>query len=187
MSGSGEKQHVAFFPGSFDPVTFGHLDVIRRGRRLFDRVVVGVGRNPGKVPLFSDVERLEMVRELVDGMVADEDDAAPVDVDGYEGLTVEHARAIGATALLRGIRNLSDLQSEVQQALTNRQIAGIETVFVVAGQDFAYTSSSLIRQVTAMGDDLDVLASMCPGSVIERLRKKKDAGHEVLRLLAEHE
>ncbi len=182
-----DTRHVAFFPGSFDPVTYGHLDVIRRGRRLFDRVVVGVGRNPGKVALFNGDERLTMVRELVDEMVQGETDASPVEVDGYEGLTVEYAREIGATALLRGIRNLSDLQSEVQQALTNRQIAGIETVFVVAGQDFAYTSSSLIRQVTAMGDDLDVLASMCPAGVIARLREKKEKGHEVLRMLAEHE
>lgn len=182
-----ERRHVAFFPGSFDPVTFGHLDVIKRGRRLFDRVVVGVGRNPGKVPLFSAEERLGMVRELALQMEKEDGDGAPVEVDAYDGLTVEHARAIGATALLRGIRNLSDLQSEVQQALTNRQIAGIETVFVVAGQDFAYTSSSLIRQVTAMGDDLNVLRSMCPLSVIERLRAKKASGSDVLKEIAEHE
>ena len=186
MSDRGAGGHVAFFPGSFDPVTYGHLDVIRRGRKLFDRVVVGVGRNPGKVALFTDDERAAMVTELVERMVREEPDAAPVDVDGYEGLTVEHARSIGATALLRGIRNLSDLQTEVQQALTNRQIAGIETVFVVAGQDFAYTSSTLIRQVTAMGDDLTVLATMVPESVIERLRAKKaEGGSDVLRKLME--
>lgn len=175
------------FPGSFDPVSNGHLDVIRRGRRLFDRVVVAVGRHPGKDPLFSPDERVAMLRELVSEIVAKEPDEAEVSVESFSGLTVDFAKSIGATVLLRGIRNLSDLQSEVQQALTNRQVAGLETAFVVAGQDFAYTSSSLIKQVTAMGRDLKALKSMVPPLVVELLRQKKKAGHPALERLVDRE
>ena len=186
MAPSTHMIHSAFYPGSFDPVTYGHLDVVKRGRRMFDRVVVGVGQNPAKESLFTQDERREMVQHEVDLMVRAEPDLAPVEVRSYEGLTVDSAREAGATVLLKGIRNLSDLQSEIQQALTNRQVGKLETAFVVAGQDFAYTSSTLIRQVTAMGDDLTVLATMVPESVIERLRAKKaEGGSDVLRKLME--
>jgi pantetheine-phosphate adenylyltransferase len=177
------REHLALYPGSFDPITYGHLDVVRRGRHLFDRIVVAVGRNPGKDSLFSVDERLSMVRTLIGEMVAAEPAAAPVSVQSFSGLTVDFANQIGATALLRGIRNLSDLQNEIQQALTNREVAGLETVFIVAGQDFAYTSSSLIRQVTAMGKDLNALASMVPALVIEQLREKKAQHHPALERL----
>lgn len=187
-AGTPAREHIALYPGSFDPITYGHLDVIRRGRHLFDRIVVAVGRNPGKDPLFSVDERLLMVRTLVTEMAAAEPNAAPVSVESFSGLTVDFARQINATALLRGIRNLSDLQNEIQQALTNREVAGLETVFIVAGQDFAYTSSSLIRQVTAMGKDMNALASMVPALVIERLREKKAQRHPALeRLLAKQD
>lgn len=179
-----QNRHIAFYPGSFDPVTFGHLDVIRRGRRLFDHLIVGVGRNPDKPSLFTGEERVEMIRELVDEMVREEPDAAVAEVRSYSGLTVDFATKVGARVLLRGIRNISDLQSEVQQALTNRQVAGLETAFVVAGQDFAYTSSTLIKQVAAMGRDLSVLESMCPRPVIERIAEKKRQNHPVLSQLA---
>lgn len=179
------RPHVAMFPGSFDPMSYGHLDVIRRGRRLFDRVIVAVGRNPGKDPLFSPDERVEMIQRLVREIVAQEPREAKVSVESFSGLTVDFARQMGATVLLRGIRNLSDLQSEVQQALTNRTVAGLETAFVVAGQDFAYTSSSLIKQVTALGRDLRALESMVPPLVVKLLRAKKDENHPVLaRLLS---
>ncbi len=167
-------KHLAVFPGSFDPITFGHLDVIERGRRLFDELVVAVGRNPGKDELFSLNDRVEMIRELVEDVVAGEPEGAPVRVEAFTGLTVDFARSVDATVLLRGVRNLSDLQNEVQQAVTNREVAGLETAFVVAGQSFAYTSSSLIRQITAMSEDLEMLSSMVPKLVIERLRKKRE-------------
>lgn len=176
--------HLAVFPGSFDPITFGHLDVIARGRRLFDELVVAVGRNPGKDELFSSAERVEMARELIEGLCASEPEAAPVRVEAFAGLTVDFARSLGATALLRGIRNLSDLQYEVQQAVTNREVADLETAFVVAGQSFAYVSSSLIKQITALGRDLGVLEPMVPAPVIERLREKKAARHPLLERLA---
>ncbi len=178
---------MAVYPGSFDPITLGHLDVISRGRRLFDRVIVAVGRNPGKDRLFSPDERVEMVEQLVGEIVAQEPDGAPVDVEAFHALTVDFARRTGATAILKGIRNLSDLQYEIQQAVTNREVAGLETVFIVAGQSFAYTSSSLIKQITAMGEDLSVLSSMCPELVIEKLREKKAAGAPLLRAIADSE
>lgn len=171
------------FPGSFDPITFGHLDVIQRGRRLFDELIVAVGRNPGKDQLFEPEERVEMAERLVAEMVATEPAGAAVSVRAFSGLTVDFARSVGATALLRGVRNLSDLQYEVQQALTNREVAGLETAFVVAGQTFAYTSSSLIKQITAMGRDLSALTTMVPPLVVERLKQKKDSRHPLLERL----
>lgn len=176
-------RHIAVFPGSFDPMTFGHLDVINRGRKLFDELVVAIGRNPGKDVLFSADERLGLATSLIAEMVEKEPHLAPVSVRGYSGLTVDFARSIGGTALLRGVRNLSDLQYEVQQAVTNREVAGLETAFVVAGQSFAYTSSSLIRQITALGEDLKALGGMCPPAVIDALRKKKEQRHPVLERL----
>lgn len=176
--------HLAVFPGSFDPITFGHLDVIARGRRLFDELVVAVGRNPGKAELFTPDERVDTIRALCAQMVADEPDGATVRVESFVGLTVDFAAQQKATALLRGIRNLSDLQYEVQQAVTNREVADLETAFVVAGQSFAYTSSSLIKQLTALGRDLDTaLRPMVPAVVIEALKKKKAEGHPALTRL----
>ncbi len=175
------------FPGSFDPVTYGHLDVIRRGRRLFDELIVAVGRHPGKDPLFTPDERVDMLERLTKEIERDEPGEARVRVESFSGLTVDFAREVGATVLLRGIRNLSDLQSEVQQALTNRQVAGLETAFIVAGQDFAYTSSSLIKQVTAMGEDLKALKTMVPPMVVAKLREKKKQGHPALVRLVDRD
>ncbi|MEM1424768.1 MAG: pantetheine-phosphate adenylyltransferase [Planctomycetota bacterium] len=167
------RTHTAVYPGTFDPPTFGHLDVIKRGRSLFDRVVVGVGHNPEKRTVFTIEERAEMLTELVVEMTDAEPELADVEVSIFEGLTVDFARRAGASALLRGIRNLSDVQNEIQQAVTNREVAQLETAFVVAGSTYAYTSSTLIRQVTAMGSDLHVLDAFVPPSVIARLQAKK--------------
>jgi len=175
--------HLAIYPGSFDPITYGHLDVIARGRVLFDELIVGVGRNPGKDPLFTAEERVEMTQALVREMAAARPLDAPVAVLPFSGLTVDFARSVGATVLLRGVRNLSDLQYEVQQAVTNREVAGLETAFVVAGQSFAYTSSSLIKQIAALGDDLTKLESMVPPRVVEALRRKKAERHPALEHL----
>lgn len=176
-------KHLAIYPGSFDPMTFGHLDVIARGRKLFDELVVGVGRNPGKDPLFTADERVEMAKGLVADLVRQHPEGANVTVRAFSGLTVDFARKVHASCILRGVRNLSDLQNEVQQAITNREVAGLETAFVVAGTSFAYTSSSLIRQITAMGNDLSALAAMVPPLVIERLAAKKAAKHPALERL----
>lgn len=178
---STDRSHIALYPGSFDPPTYGHLDVIRRGRRMFDRLIVGVGRNPDKSSLFTTDERVELIRLLAQQICQDEPEGAPVSVEPYEGLTVDAARQLGATILLRGVRNLNDMQYEAQQAVTNRELAGLETAFVVAGQSFAYVSSTLIRQVASMGSDLSVLSSMCPQPVIDALLEKKKNNHPLLQ------
>ncbi len=124
-----------------------------------------------------------MVQALIADLVRKTPGGAPVSVRPFAGLTVDFAREVNATVLLRGVRNLSDLQYEVQQAVTNREVAGLETAFVVAGQSFAYTSSSLIKQITAMGDDLSKLAPMVPPLVIEKLAQKKRERHPTLERL----
>ncbi|MHC4989821.1 MAG: pantetheine-phosphate adenylyltransferase [Planctomycetota bacterium] len=176
-------QHVAMYAGSFDPITLGHLDVLRRARRLFDQIVLGIGHNPGKQSLFGFDERVEMAQVLVSRLVEEEPDGASVSVRHYTGLTVDVARSMGACALLRGIRNLTDLTAEMQLALTNRQVADIETVFIVTGEAFAFTSSSLIRQIAAMGGSLERLRHIVPELVIERLEQLRSDPNNVLRSL----
>jgi pantetheine-phosphate adenylyltransferase len=156
------RRQVAVFPGTFDPVTNGHLDVIRRGAALFDELVVAVGENPEKASLFSQAERAEIIRSLLAGM-------AGVRVEMFSGLTVDFARKIGAAAILRGIRDISDLHFEFQVALTNRVVAGVETVFIMTNPQYAFTSSSLIKQIIRMGGDVSALV---PAEVLPRIKAK---------------
>ncbi len=178
------REHLAVYAGSFDPITNGHLDVLRRARRLFDRIVLAVGQNPEKPALFSSEERLETARVLVQEMIDKDPDGAPVSVERYSGLTVDFAQKARAAAILRGIRNITDLAAECQLAITNRQVADIETVFVVTGEAFAYTSSSLIKQVAAgLGESLDRLGTIVPPLVIEALKaKRRDPSNPLGRL-----
>ena len=178
------KPHVAIYAGSFDPITLGHLDVLQRARRLFDTLVLAIGDNPEKPALFSFEERLRMARSLVKEMVDNEPDGAPVQIDHYTGLTVDFAKRLDAAAILRGIRNITDLANECQLAITNRQVAGIETVFIVTGESFAFTSSSLIKQVAALGGSLDRLNTIVPPLVIEALKRKRDDPRNPLGRLA---
>ena len=159
----------AIYPGSFDPVTNGHLDVIRRGACLFDELVVAVSNNPDKREFFTMDERVEMVREL-----AREWDH--VRVEPNPGLTFKFAQSVRATALLRGIRDASDLRGEFQTALANRSLSGIETVFIMTGDQYALTSSSLIRQVVGLGGDVRSLKGLLPATVIKKLRHKQETG-----------
>ncbi len=161
------QEKIAVFPGTFDPPTLGHLDVIRRGRTLFDRLIVAIGRNPGKSELFPVGERLEMLRTLIA-------DVSQVSVEAYEGLTVELVKRRGAVAILRGLRNMTDLEYEFQLALTNRAVADVDTVFIMTNERFGFTSSSLIRQIAAMGGELDNLNGLLPVLVIERLKEYRD-------------
>jgi pantetheine-phosphate adenylyltransferase len=161
-----QPHRIGVFPGQFDPITNGHLDVIRRGVRLFDELIVGVGINPEKRELFTVDERVRMIRNLIS-------DTPAVRVEKYTGLTVDFVRRAKATALLRGIRDVSDLRYEFQLALANRTVGGVETVFIMAGEQYALTSSSLIRQVVALGGDVGQLSAILPDIVIDRLREKQ--------------
>jgi pantetheine-phosphate adenylyltransferase len=152
----------AIFPGSFDPITNGHLDVINRGIKLFDELIVAVGRSPVKNPLFTPEERVEMIAELIA-------DIPGVSVESFDGLTVEYAAKKKADAILRGLRSLTDVQYEFQLAMTNRAVAGIETVFVMTSEQYGFTSSTLIRQIATLGGDL---SSLVPENVYNRLKKR---------------
>jgi pantetheine-phosphate adenylyltransferase len=160
------SRKLAVFPGQFDPITNGHLDVIRRGVVLFDELIVAVGINPEKRELFSLDERVGMIKELVR-------DTPAIRVQSYTGLTVDFVRKVGAMAILRGIRDVSDLRYEFQLALANRAVGGIETVFIMTGDQFALTSSSLIRQIVSLGGNVDQLSGLLPDSVIERLKERQ--------------
>lgn len=161
-----QAQHkIGVFPGQFDPITNGHLDVIRRGVKLFDELIVAVGINPEKRELFTLDERVRMIRTLLK-------DEPGVRVEKYTGLTVDFVRQSRATAILRGIRDVSDLRYEFQLALANRAVGDVETVFIMAGDQYALTSSSLIRQVVALGGEIRQLKTILPEIVIERLRAK---------------
>ena len=170
----GMSEHVAIYAGSFDPITSGHLDVIARARCMFDRIVVGIGHNPDKQALFPSNERVGMAEKLVKELVDKNPTDAPVTVEQYSGLTVDFARDSGCVALIRGIRNVTDLANETQLAITNRQVADMETVFIVTGEKFAFTSSSLIRQIAALGGDVQRLHDTIPPLVIARLKALQD-------------
>jgi pantetheine-phosphate adenylyltransferase len=161
------KNKVAIFPGTFDPLTLGHLDIIDRGRKLFDHLIVAIGINPAKEHLFPVNERLSLVRALTRKF-------PDVSVEAYEGLTVQLVKRRGAAAILRGLRNLSDMDYEFRVALTNRKVAGVETVFIMSREEFGFTSSSLIKQIVMMGGNPRQLKALLPGPVIQRLTHYRD-------------
>ena len=158
------KNVRAIFPGSFDPITNGHLDVIRRSMKLFSKLIIAVGRSPVKNQLFTPAERVEMIAEIID-----KEKFIDVSVESYDGLTVEYANKIKADVILRGLRSLTDVQYEIQLAMTNRAVTGIETVFILTSEQYGFTSSTLIREVASLGGDL---SNLIPRNVQERLRKR---------------
>lgn len=164
-----EEWHVnlAVYPGSFDPVTFGHLDVIERSSALFDRLVVAVFQNPSKTPLFSQQERAEMIRESVGHL-------KNVEVDTPDGLLTEYARRRRARVIVKGLRAVSDFLYEFQMAMVNKYTAPeIETVFVVSSPQYSYLSSSIVRELAELGG---CLKGFVPLSVEQRLEEKYAAG-----------
>jgi pantetheine-phosphate adenylyltransferase len=156
---------VALYPGSFDPVTFGHLDIVRRAATVFDRVVVAVLRNPRKAPLLDEAARLASIREAVDQECGDIADR--VDVIAFDGLTVDVARERGAGFIVRGLRAVSDFESELQMAHTNRKMApGVDTVFFMTALEHSYLSSTLVKEIATFGGDV---SGMVPRAVARRL------------------
>ncbi len=162
------SSRIGLYAGSFDPVTLGHLDIIRRGARLVDKLIVSVGINPDKQPLFSPEERVEMLQTVLK-------DIPNVEVDCFEGLTVDHVHRRKAGVMIRGIRTVSDIESEFTMALTNRTLSpDIETIFLMASEKYSHISSTLIKQIAQMGKDhsLNHLEFFIPKEVIPRLMAK---------------
>ncbi|MDH6100515.1 pantetheine-phosphate adenylyltransferase [Anabaenopsis sp. FSS-46] len=142
---------IAIYPGSFDPITLGHLDIIRRGSRLFDLVIVAVLRNPNKVPLFTVQERLNQIRRTTQHLTN-------VEVDGFDGLTVKYAQQRHAQVLIRGLRAISDFEVELQMAHTNKTISTqIETVFLATSNEYSFLSSSVVKEIARFGGSVDHL------------------------------
>ena len=154
---------IAVYPGSFDPVTNGHCDVIRRGLRLFDKVIVAIARNGSKNPLFTIEQRLEMLRKSLNGMPG-------VEVDSFEGLLVDYVVKRQADAILRGLRAVSDFEYEFQMALMNRKLnKNVQTVFLMTGLRWIFISSSIIKEAARFGGDT---RGMVPDIVCEKLKEK---------------
>ncbi|HXG40560.1 MAG TPA: pantetheine-phosphate adenylyltransferase [Candidatus Limnocylindrales bacterium] len=185
--------NVAVYPGSFDPITNGHLDVIVRAAGVFDRLIVAVLENPRKAPLLSVAERVEIIRAATAGVdgrgpgggggersgaarsggdASGEDGRrrAPIEVEAFDGLTVEFCRARGARFIVRGLRAISDFESEMQLAHNNRKLAPeVDTVFFMTALEHAYVSSSLVKEIAAFGGDV---SAMVPPAAADRLRAR---------------
>jgi pantetheine-phosphate adenylyltransferase len=155
---------IAVYPGSFDPVHYGHIEVIRRAAKIFDRVIVAVAENVEKIPgAFPIEDRLGMLKEVVD-------DLPSVEVAAYDGLTVEFALARGATCLIKGLRAVGDFDYELKQSAMNRRLAPtLDTLLFIADPEYAFVSSSLIREVARLGGSVE---SICPPPVVRRLRAR---------------
>ncbi|MEY4630242.1 MAG: hypothetical protein RIQ81_362 [Pseudomonadota bacterium] len=157
------RGRTAIYAGSFDPVTLGHVDVISRAAKLFDRLVIAIGRNQSKPPLFSVDERIEMISQVCKKW-------PHVEVRSFTGLAVDFARKEGGLALVRGLRTEVDFVYEMQMALMNRHLSGdLETIFIPTAQEFGHVSSSLVREVASLGGDV---SSLVPPSVAKKISEK---------------
>ena len=155
--------HVAVYPGSFDPLTNGHLDIIRRGTRLFDRLLVAILENEGKSPLFTVAERVDLIKRCTESIPG-------VEVHSFSGLLVDFMRVHKATAVVRGIRAISDYEYELQMALMNRELNPMaETIFMLPAVEYTYVSSRLVKEVFRLGGDV---ARLVPPLVLESLRAR---------------
>jgi pantetheine-phosphate adenylyltransferase len=160
-------QVTAIYPGTFDPITNGHLDIIERGVRLFDRIIVALLKNADKEPLLPLDERIEIVRSVVGRF-------PNVTVESFDGLLVDYARERGAQAIVRGLRALSDFEYEFQMALMNRRLeAGVETVFMMPSEAYSYVSSRLVKEVAHLGGDV---TGLVPPEVVRRLKARYATG-----------
>jgi len=154
---------VAIYPGTFDPITNGHVDLIRRGLFIFDKVIVSVAPSPRKDPLFSVAERVEMVREATAGL-------AGVEVEIFEGLLVDHVVKKGAEVVIRGLRAVSDFEYELQMALMNRRLStNVETVFMMPSEEYSYLTSTVVKEVAGHGGSV---AGLVPEGALRRLKER---------------
>jgi len=153
----------AVYPGTFDPVTYGHLDVIKRGSKIFDELVVAVGHNPLKDPLFTINERMDMISKNTKNI-------SNIKVDSFEGMLTDYMKEMQTNVILRGIRTVSDFEYEFQRALTNRVLkTDIETVFVMTSQEYSFLNSSLIKEAVSLGGDI---SKFVPSDVEKLLQQK---------------
>ncbi len=164
-------QVTAVYPGTFDPFTNGHIDLVQRALRIFPRLIVAVARNPHKAPLFTLEERQAIIREAVGSL-------AGVELDTFDALTVDYVRKKGAQVILRGVRAVSDFESEFAMALMNRKISGeVETVFLMPNQAYTYLSSRLVKEVALLGGDVDDLVPPMAARLLkERATHNKSLG-----------
>ncbi|MFH0764576.1 MAG: pantetheine-phosphate adenylyltransferase [Candidatus Omnitrophota bacterium] len=158
-----KKVRTAIYPGTFDPVTYGHIDLIKRASKIFDKVIVAVAHNKSKGALFSVEERVAMLRDAVRGITN-------IIIDDFDGLVVEYAKKRGSNVMVRGLRMISDFEYEFQMALTNRKLAGdIETIFMMPHEDYSYVSSKLIKEAAALGADV---SKFIPRKAVAALKEK---------------
>ena len=163
------KPRIAVYPGTFDPITNGHLDLIERGSRLFDRVIVAILGNPDKTPLFSVQERESLIKEAIASM-------SNVTVETFNGLLVEYVRSRGAHAIVRGLRAVSDFEYEFQMALMNRRLdQDVETIFMMPSEAYSYLSSRLVKEVASLGGDV---SGLVPPHVARAITKRLSGGRE---------
>ena len=157
------KMKTAVYPGSFDPVTNGHIDVIERASKIFDNLIITVGDNPGKEPLFSREERVEMIREATK-------DIKNVIVEAFEGLLLDYLKKKGSKIIIRGLRAVSDFEFEFQRALMNRKVNGdVETIFIMTKEDYVFLNSSIIKEMAMFGGSVK---KFVPEVVEKRLKEK---------------
>ena len=170
MGRKGTGMIRAIYPGSFDPVTYGHLDIIKRSSELVDELIVGVLNNNAKSPLFSVEERVKMLNEVVE-------DLQNVKVVPFEGLLVEFAKRMDAKMIVRGLRAITDFEYELQMAQTNQKLSGeLETVFLTTSLQYSYLSSTIVKEVAAFGGDI---SQFVPETVIDRIQEKMDKKRRV--------
>jgi pantetheine-phosphate adenylyltransferase len=162
---------VAIYPGTFDPLTNGHLDIVERAARLFDRLIVLVADNPTKEPIFSAAERVQMIQEAVASLP----DQTGITVDSYRGLTVDYARRVGAQAMIRGLRAVTDFEWEFQLALINQKLdPEVETVCLMTAQEHSFLSASMVRELAQFGGDLDDLVPPHIATALRRVYAKRE-------------
>lgn len=169
-----ERKRIAIYPGTFDPITNGHADIVKRAIGLFDKVIIAVGENPHKKTLFSQFERAELVKKVLsaEGLLSKD-----VTVDCFEGLLAKYARKVGACAIIRGLRAVSDFEYEFQMALANRKLlTGAETVFLMPSEPYVYLNSTMVKDIAFLGGDISQFVhKIVEKKLIEKVKQATDA------------